>query len=223
MRGIIFITEDARGMTPLQSALVREGHRVAITSPDEDSILGAASKLTPELIIVDCRSDQHSAKNSRGILRTECNLKELLVIAMLNRDQAMSMDWGGIDEFILDPFDEDELKCRLRLLLWKTRNIKSDQVIKIGTLLIDMQNYEASVDGVPVELTFKEYELLKFLVTHRGRVFTREALLDHVWGYDYYGGTRTVDVHIRRLRAKLTPECENLIETVRNVGYRFTG
>lgn len=221
MRGILLITEHMRGLSALQSSLVREGFRIAVSSPDEDSLIESASQLTPEVIIADCRFDLACATTSKKILGTECSLKELLVVALLTPEQAQKMDWTGIDEFILEPFSGDELLCRLKLLFWRTKKISSDQVIKIDDLVIDLQNYDVAVDGVPVELTFKEYEVLRFLATHRGRVFTREALLDHVWGYDYYGGTRTVDVHIRRLRAKLSPTCDNLIETVRNVGYRF--
>jgi DNA-binding response OmpR family regulator len=222
VRGILIITEDVSGLTPAQSSLVREGYNVILASPDEDSVLAAAVKMTPEVVLVDSRRKREQAAESRRLLRTECNLKELLIIALLTSEQALNMEWAGIDEFILAPCGPDELVARMRLLLWRTKSIKSDQIIKIGSLLIDMMNYDVEVDGVPVELTFKEYELLRFLATHRGRVFTRESLLDHVWGYDYYGGTRTVDVHIRRLRAKLAPACDTMIETVRNVGYRFS-
>jgi len=222
MRGILCITEDQRGLSAAQSALIREGYRVLQSTCDDDSVLEAAGRLTPEIILVDARQKREQAAESRRLLRTECNLKELLVIAVITPEQSLQMDWVGIDDFLIDPVNPDEAVSRLRLLLWRTKSIKSDQIIKIDTLLIDMMNYDVSVDNVPVELTFKEYELLRFLATHRGRVFTRESLLDHVWGYDYYGGTRTVDVHIRRLRAKLAPSCDYLIETVRNVGYRFS-
>lgn len=222
MRGILFITEDPRGLSPAQSALVREGYRVVVSRPDDDSVLDAAAHVTPEIILVDSRNKKEQAAESRRLLRTEHNLKELLVVALLTREQALDMEWAGIDEFILAPCDAGEIVARMRLLIWRTRSVKNDQIIKIDALLIDMMNYDVSVDGLPIEVTFKEYELLKFLATHRGRVFTRESLLDHVWGYDYYGGTRTVDVHIRRLRSKLAPSCDYMIETVRNVGYRFT-
>jgi DNA-binding response OmpR family regulator len=99
--------------------------------------------------------------------------------------------------------------------------VDAEQLIKVGELVVDQANYAVYIAGQPLELTFKEYELLRFLATHRGRVFTREALLNQVWGYDYYGGNRTVDVHIRRIRAKLGTPYEDLVETVRNVGYRF--
>lgn len=222
MRGILFITEKPDDFSEARSALETDGYRLRSSRPDEDSLLDSASDFTPEVIVVDCRSSKEHLTFSRRLLRTECKLKELLVIALLTVEQAAGMEWAGVDDFVLFPCTGAEISARMKLLMWKTRSIKADNMIKIDGLVIDMLNYEVSVDGEPVELTYKEYELLRFLAMRRGRVFTRESLLDHVWGYDYYGGTRTVDVHIRRLRAKLGPALENLIETVRNVGYRLT-
>jgi DNA-binding response OmpR family regulator len=128
---------------------------------------------------------------------------------------------SGLDDFLLAPYIPAELAARLKLLLWKHNRVDAEQLIKVGELVVDQANYAVYIAGQPLELTFKEYELLRFLATHRGRVFTREALLNQVWGYDYYGGNRTVDVHIRRIRAKLGTPYEDLVETVRNVGYRF--
>ena len=128
---------------------------------------------------------------------------------------------AGLDDFLLAPYLPAELVARLKLLLWKHNRVDAEQLIKVGELVVDQANYAVYLAGQPLELTFKEYELLRFLATHRGRVFTREALLNQVWGYDYYGGNRTVDVHIRRIRAKLGSPYEDLVETVRNVGYRF--
>jgi DNA-binding response OmpR family regulator len=222
LRGILFITEKPDDFVEARNALEADGYRLRSTRSDEDSLLDAATDVTPEIIVVDCRSNKDRLAASRRLLKTECKLKELLVIALLTIDQAKTMEWAGIDDFLLHPCNGAELAARVKLLMWRTRNIKADNMIKIDGLVIDLLNYEVSVDGEPVELTYKEYELLRFLATRRGRVFTRESLLDHVWGYDYYGGTRTVDVHIRRLRAKLGENVESLIETVRNVGYRFT-
>ena len=222
MRGILIITAHPRDVGPLESALVREGHRVLVSPSDEDSVLDAVSKVTPELLVVDCRRDVNEGAEIRHRLLTECDIKEVQVIALLSEEQAAGMEWAGLDDFLLPPFSGEELLARMKLSFWRSRRIDSDQVIKIGGLLIDLLNYEISTDGNPIETTFKEYELLRFLATHRGRVFTREALLNHVWGYDYYGGTRTIDVHIRRLRSKLAPAYDGLIETVRNVGYRFS-
>ena len=114
-----------------------------------------------------------------------------------------------------------ELEARLSHLFWRTGRGLRPELVEYGPLVLNLETYQASVTGKPLSLTFMEYELLKFLATHPGKVFTRETLLSRVWGYEYYGGARTVDVHIRRLRAKLGEEQANLISTVRSVGYRF--
>lgn len=124
-------------------------------------------------------------------------------------------------DFCLSPFHPRELEARLRhLFAYAAAAIKPD-VVDYGGLALNLETYQASIDGKPLDLTYMEYELLKFLTQNPGKVFTREILLSRVWGYDYYGGARTVDVHIRRLRAKLGEEHANLIQTVRSVGYRF--
>ena len=125
------------------------------------------------------------------------------------------------DDFCLDPFPPRELEARLRHLLWRAGTGTGPEMIEHGGLALNLETYQAAIDDRPLDLTYMEYELLKFLAQHPGRVFTRETLLSRVWGYEYYGGARTVDVHIRRLRAKLGEEHAGLITTVRSVGYRF--
>jgi DNA-binding response OmpR family regulator len=125
------------------------------------------------------------------------------------------------DDFCLTPFHPRELEARLRHQLWRTGGGTRPELVEYGTLVLNLETYQASIQGRPLDLTYMEYELLKFLAQHPGKVFTREMLLSRVWGYEYYGGARTVDVHIRRLRAKLGEEHASLISTVRSVGYRF--
>src|ERR1700733_4429293 len=125
------------------------------------------------------------------------------------------------DDFCLTPFHHRELEARLVHLFWRTGRGTRPELVEYGPLVLNLETYQAAVAGRPLDLTSMEYELLKFLATHPGKVFTRETLLSRVWGYEYYGGARTVDVHIRRLRAKLGEEHANLISTVRSVGYRF--
>lgn len=125
------------------------------------------------------------------------------------------------DDFCLVPFHPREFEARLRHLLWRSGTGNRPEIIDYGALAMNLETYQATIAGRPLDLTYMEYELLRFLATHPGKVFTREVLLNLVWGYDYYGGARTVDVHIRRLRAKLGEEHAGLIETVRSVGYRF--
>jgi DNA-binding response OmpR family regulator len=125
------------------------------------------------------------------------------------------------EDFCLSPFHPRELEARIRHLLWRRGETVASEVVEYSLLALNTETYQATIAGRPLDLTFMEYELLKFLAQHPGKVFTREILLSRVWGYEYYGGARTVDVHIRRLRAKLGEEHANLIETVRSVGYRF--
>jgi DNA-binding response OmpR family regulator len=132
---------------------------------------------------------------------------------------AVTADWGA-DDVILHTAGPGEVDARLRLAIGRMAPAASGE-IRSGDLVIDEATYSARLRGRSLDLTFKEFELLKFLAQHPGRVFTRSQLLQEVWGYDYFGGTRTVDVHVRRLRAKLGAEHEALIGTVRNVGYRF--
>jgi hypothetical protein len=126
-----------------------------------------------------------------------------------------------IDDVIVIPVAGEELALRVRRLLWRKTGLDEESLVRSGDLLVDMANYKVFVADRPVSLTYKEFELLRFLMVNRGKVFTREALLNRVWGYEYYGGARTVDVHIRRLRSKIETSASVYIETVRNVGYRF--
>jgi len=125
------------------------------------------------------------------------------------------------DDFCLAPFHPSELEARLRHLLTTEVEVQSADLVEYGDLVLNLETYQASIVGRPLDMTYMEYELLKFLAQNPGKVFTREILLSRVWGYEYYGGARTVDVHVRRLRAKLGEEHANLIQTVRSVGYRF--
>ncbi len=125
------------------------------------------------------------------------------------------------DDFCLAPFHPAELEARLRHLLATDIDLHRAELVEYGELTLNLETYQAAIAGRPLDMTYMEYELLKFLAQNPGKVFTREMLLSRVWGYEYYGGARTVDVHVRRLRAKLGEEYANLIQTVRSVGYRF--
>ncbi len=125
------------------------------------------------------------------------------------------------DDFCLSPFHPRELEARLRHQFWRSGGGPQAELVEYDPLVLNLETYQALIDGRPLDLTYMEYELLKFLAQHPGKVFTRETLLSRVWGYEYYGGARTVDVHVRRLRAKLGEEHASLIQTVRSVGYRF--
>lgn len=145
------------------------------------------------------------------------------VIVLVNGAQLADLELRDdlFDDFILSPFHPREMEARLRHLFWSTMGTTRADVIEHSGLVLNLETYQASFEGKSLDLTYMEYELLKFLAQNPGKVFTRETLLSRVWGYEYYGGARTVDVHIRRLRAKLGEEHANLIQTVRSVGYSF--
>jgi DNA-binding response OmpR family regulator len=144
------------------------------------------------------------------------------LVLLVRSDQLQAIDptWPA-DDFAILPLAANELRLRLRRAIYRKTGADSANVLRSEDLVLDLANYKVFVADQPVSLTFKEFELLRFLMTNRGKVFTREALLNRVWGYEYFGGARTVDVHIRRLRAKIETGTTVFIETVRNVGYRF--
>ncbi len=194
------------------------------TLPAESSILIDAPE--SDCIILDARRDLPQIKAlSRLISSTGANAP-LIVVVTEGGLSAISSDWGA-DDVILDNAGPAEVDARIRIAVGRFKDHAlaidpSAREIRTGEVVIDEVSYTAKIRGRSLDLTFKEFELLKFLAQHPGRVFTRAQLLQEIWGYDYFGGTRTVDVHIRRLRSKLGPEFEAIIGTVRNVGYRFT-
>ena len=178
-----------------------------------------------DAVIVDGRRDLAGARSLCRLLRTTGLSSPLLLVLTEGGMAAVVADWGA-DDVLLDSAGPAEVEARLRLAAGRTRLAEAQQSeeapeIRAGDLVVDEVTYSVRVRGRSLDLTYKEFELLKFLAQHPGRVFTRAQLLQEVWGYDYFGGTRTVDVHVRRLRAKLGPEHDALIGTVRNVGYRF--
>jgi DNA-binding response OmpR family regulator len=157
----------------------------------------------------------------RSLRKRDIPFAPLLLLLSPQQLGALELREDLFDDFCATPCDPRELEARLSHLFWRTGRGLRPELVEYGPLVLNLETYQASVASKPLSLTFMEYELLKFLATHPGKVFTRETLLSRVWGYEYYGGARTVDVHVRRLRAKLGEEHANLISTVRSVGYRF--
>ncbi|HTW97746.1 MAG TPA: response regulator transcription factor [Acidimicrobiales bacterium] len=157
----------------------------------------------------------------RSLRDREVPLTPLLLVVAATQLAELELRDNLFDDFVLEGAGNEELEARLGHLFARTGRGKTHDVISYGPLALNLETYQAVVAGRPLDLTFMEYELLRFLAAHPGKVFTREVLLSKVWGYEYFGGARTVDVHVRRLRAKLGEEHANLIETVRSVGYRF--
>jgi DNA-binding response OmpR family regulator len=196
-------------------------HSVRVAPAEASALIDAPPA---DIVLVDARRDLVQAKSLCRLLRTTGLDCPLLGIVTEGGLAALSPEWG-LDDVLLQAAGPAEVEARLRLAVGRAAaGTDADEVpgeIRSGDLTIDEATYTARLRGRVLDLTFKEFELLKYLAQHPGRVFTRAQLLQEVWGYDYFGGTRTVDVHVRRLRAKLGAEYESLIGTVRNVGYRF--
>ena len=192
----------------------------AVSTPE------AADRLEPEdgwAGAVVCAADDPDGAFAlcRSLRKRDLPFEPLLLLVAVAQLPELELREDLFDDFCLVPFQSRELEARIAHLFWRTGRGTRPELVAYGTLVLNLETYQAAVAGRPLDLTYMEYELLKFLATHPGKVFTRETLLSRVWGYEYYGGARTVDVHIRRLRAKLGEEHANLISTVRSVGYRF--
>ncbi|MGV9802149.1 winged helix-turn-helix transcriptional regulator [Mycobacterium sp. NPDC003449] len=218
MLDLLLLTVDPHPESILPS-LSLLAHTVRTAPTEVSSLLEAGNA---DVAIVDARTDLAAARGLCRLLGTTGT--SVPVVAVVNEGGlvAVNHEWG-LDEILLPGTGPAEIDARLRLLVGRrggAANQENVGKITLGDLAIDEGTYTARLKGRPLDLTYKEFELLKYLAQHAGRVFTRAQLLQEVWGYDFFGGTRTVDVHVRRLRAKLGPEYEALIGTVRNVGYK---
>lgn len=215
----ILLVDAAEDLRPLASAIEDAGYNVA--HAEMNRTLDGARNHSPAAIVFSLLA-RPDAPAIRNMLRSPDMPAGIASLAVLRSDQLPNFDFTtGFDDFIVHPALTDEIVSRLKRAIWLRSGVESDNVLRAGDLHVDLANYKVFVAGRPVDLTYKEYELLRFLATNRDKVFTREALLNRVWGYDFYGGARTVDVHIRRLRSKIEDRQHTFIETVRNVGYRF--
>ena len=196
-------------------------HQVRVAPPDNASLMD----LPPhDAVLVDATQSLPQARSLCRLIKTTGSAAPVVLVVTEGGLPALQVDWG-MDEVLLSNAGPAEIETRLRLAIGAAQAADAGEQdvdeIRRGDLVIDEAAYSARVGDRTLDLTFKEFELLRFLAQHPGRVFTRAQLLQEVWGYDYFGGTRTVDVHIRRLRAKLGLEYDGLVGTVRNVGYRF--
>ena len=214
---ILIVAGENDETKELAQLLSRAGFDFTFTTPDraEDQV----SRNPPDLVMVNVDG---MGEATTGLLREIHEEAVLPVIALVSREKLGFMDPGlAVSDFVVSPYETKELLLRIKRLLRDSKGVEEGGSIKAGELVLDMAKAEVLIGGLRVELTFREYELLRFLASNPGRVFTREMLLNKVWGYDYYGGDRTVDVHIRRLRSKIERKGLVFIETVRNIGYRF--
>jgi len=219
MAHLLLLTNTLAPSAEVVPALGLLSHHVRIL-PAEGSALVDAPQA--DVVLVDARRELAMAKSLCRVICTTGLSSPLLAVVTEGGLAGITSDWG-IDDVLLDTAGPAEVEARLRLALGRVTQADVDEggPITSGALVIDEATYSVRLRGHVLDLTYKEFELLKYLVQHPGRVFTRSQLLQEVWGYDYFGGTRTVDVHVRRLRAKLGTDYEVLIGTVRNVGYRF--
>ena len=227
MSKVLLLTSTRESAAEVLPSLSLLGHAVRLARPSADVMLGLPAPApglgeagSPDAVLVDARRDLVQVKE----LLRQVSGTGLPVLAVISEGAwaAVSADWGAAD-VILNTAGPGEVEARIRLAIGRasTQVAVPAEEVRSGELVIDEATYSARIRGAALDLTFKEFELLKFLAQHPKRVFTRSQLLQEVWGYDYFGGTRTVDVHVRRLRAKLGTENEALIGTVRNVGYKF--
>lgn len=220
---VLILTKDTKGMRELHSGLVRMGFACSVVNNSADLSSETVKQACDVLLIALNGSSTFTRTKSLQErlheLRTTKNLRAIALVSDRELDSLASK--LEIDDFVVKPWKPNEVAARVKRLIKRSSNVGGDDLIKYGDLVIDIAKCEVSINGRLLALTFKEYELLKFLAKNRGRVFTREELLNKVWGYDYYGGDRTVDVHIRRLRSKLNDCTGNYIHTVRNIGYKF--
>jgi DNA-binding response OmpR family regulator len=220
MASILLLTNASGSSVEILPALELLAHTVHILPAEASALLDAGDT---DVVMVDARRDLSGSRSLCQLLRTTGLDAPILLVLTEGGMAAVSALWQA-DDVLLDTAGPAEVEARLRLATSRSRaETEADtSEIRAAGVVIDEASYTAKVHGEPLNLTYKEFELLKYLAQHPGRVFTRDQLLHEVWGYDYYGGTRTVDVHVRRLRAKLGADHEQLIGTVRNVGYRFT-
>ncbi|HEX2902043.1 MAG TPA: response regulator transcription factor [Jatrophihabitans sp.] len=215
---ISLLTTAAQPTTEVLPALGLLGHQVTVSEFDVTPLLDSNAAA----VLIDGRFNLANARAFAKVLSaTEVDVP-VLVVLKEGGLIALSADWA-VDDVLLDTAGPAEVDARLRLAVARRDAITEGEpgVVKVGDLTIEEATYTARLKTHTLDLTYKEFELLKFLAQHPGRVFSRSHLLQEVWGYDYFGGTRTVDVHVRRLRAKLGAEYEAMIGTVRNVGYKF--
>ena len=215
MRTIFIVTRHPE-VARLGPALERAGFSAPAISPER---LADDDAPEADAVVLDLRDIPPAAFEILGHAYGE---RGTVLIALVSEAQVDRLTGDlEVDDFLVMPSGPAELQKRIERALWRRHGIDTENFVRCGALTIDLGNYRVTVDGQALVMTFKEYELLRFLTMNAGRVFTREQLLNRVWGYDYYGGARTVDVHIRRIRSKIEIHGHSFIETVRNVGYRL--
>lgn len=214
---LLVLTDRDGGDEPLLPALQLLSHDTVMAGLAPDTTLSLGDV---DVVLVDATMDLRPAMAGCRRVATHDLPRPIIVVAVAATLPVLHGNWG-FDDWLLRGATAGEVEARLRLAIARRAELDSGRSCRVGDLVVDEESYQVSLRGTPLDLTYKEFELLKTLAGHPNRVFSRELLLNEVWGWDYYGGSRTIDVHIRRLRAKFGPEHDQLIETVRGVGYKL--
>ncbi len=220
MARILVLGTSEREVAGIGASLAGMNHFVRSAS-DISSLDEAVADGSPDLIVIDMRTSQLSMAEARDLIEAYDQVAEASRLAVVESTDGDYLRSRHVDDFIVSPYSLAELELRVVRLLSEALQMKGGKLLTANGLVIDTESFEVTVDGRQLSLTFREFELLRYLAAHPGRVNTREALLNQVWGYEYFGGLRTVDVHVRRIRAKLGLKHEHLIQTVHGVGYKF--
>lgn len=218
MPRVFIIANESEQAKKLRAVLVQSGFDCLIVPHNNEAIEQIVGQ-SPGVMLLDADEATFDSEAWELAQRVRQE-RQVPLIALVSREKLSGLD-SSIDDFVVKPWDVNEVTARIRRILKQKEGIDGEDIIKCGDLVIDLDRYEVSLNGKPIMLAFREYQLLKFLASNKGRAFTRETLLNKVWGWDYYGGDRTVDVHIRRLRSKIEDSTHTFIETVRNIGYRL--
>jgi two-component system alkaline phosphatase synthesis response regulator PhoP len=215
---VFIIANESEQARKLRAELAQRDFDCLIVPYNDEAIERIAGQ-SPEMMLLDADEAPtgSEALELAQSIRQDMNIP---LIALVSGEKLNGLD-SSVDDFVVKPWEPDEITARIKRILRQKGDIDSEDIIRCGDLVIDLAKYEVSLGNKLILLTFREYQLLKFLASNKGKVFTREALLNKVWGWDYYGGDRTVDVHIRRLRSKIEDPTHTFIETVRNIGYRL--
>ena len=219
---ILIIGDQNKQGAVLKDALKKESHFLARLVPMNGIALNEITEKEPDLVVMNPRSSYVEIMDLYYAIKKEVSVQDTPIIVMIDEGEMKHADLpSGVQDVLFRPLRLAEAVVRIKNLLKRIHKVDQKNLIRKGKLTIDVSKYEVRIGEKKIDLTFTEFELLKFLCGNPGTVFTREVLLNKVWGYEYYGGTRTVDVHVRRLRSKIEGKSVTFIETVRNIGYKF--
>lgn len=218
MPRVFIVSNESEQAEKLRVELVRSGFNCLIVPYNNEAI----EQITGQslgVILLDMDEETFDSEAWEQVQQLKQE-RQIPLIALVSKEKLNGLD-SNIDDFVVKPYEANEVTARIKRVLNQKGSLDSEDTIRCGDLVINLIKYEVSLGHKLILLTYREYQLLKFLASNKGKVFTREALLNKVWGWDYYGGDRTVDVHVRRLRSKIEDPTHTFIETVRNIGYRL--